>query len=116
MSGTSSFTSGANAITLTNTSNALTGAVTLSNSGANDVSLTNNRLLSLGNVGVGTGTLTLTGVGISQVASTAITQAAAAGAVSFVGGAGVLTLANTGNSFTGAVSLSNSGANACELI
>ncbi len=39
--GTSSFSTGAFQITLTQ-NNALTGAITLSNSGANDVSLTNN--------------------------------------------------------------------------
>ena len=37
---TASFAAGANAITLTNTSNDFSGAVSLSNSGSNDVSLT----------------------------------------------------------------------------
>ncbi|WP_349602348.1 filamentous hemagglutinin N-terminal domain-containing protein, partial [Azospirillum argentinense] len=39
--GTSSFSAGANAITLGNAGNALTGAVTLTNSGTNDATLTN---------------------------------------------------------------------------
>ena len=50
---TASFTAGANAITLTNASNDFSGAVSLSNSGSNDVSLTDANALDLGTVGVG---------------------------------------------------------------
>jgi len=106
--GTSSFTAGANAITLTNTSNDFTGAVTLSNSGANNVAVTDSNAIVLGTSSVGSGTLAVTGVGITQ--NGAITQAAGAGAASFSGGAGVITLTQS-NNFTGAVNLSNSGAN-----
>ena len=50
---TASFAAGANAITLTNASNDFSGAVSLSNSGSNDVSLTDANALDLGTVGVG---------------------------------------------------------------
>src|SRR6185312_9708853 len=109
--GTSSFDAGAHAITLGNTGNHFTGAVSLSNSGANDVTLANgSNALVLGDVQVGSGALTVSGVGITQAVGSAITQAASAGAAQFNAGAGVLQLDNA-NTFTGAVSLSNSGAN-----
>ena len=107
---TSSFTAGANAITLTNASNDFTGAIALSNSGANNVSVRTLGAMSAGTVSVGTGTLTLNGVGISQADGTTITQAAGAGAVTITGNAGAITLTKS-NSFTGAIGLSNSGAN-----
>lgn len=110
--GTSSFTAGANPITLTQ-NNVLTGAVSLSNSGVNNVALINSIALSLGTSSVGSGTLNLTGVGVTQ--SGAITQAASAGAVTINAGAGAINLPNSGNTFTGAVSLNNSGANAVQL-
>ncbi len=100
---------GAAAITLTNASNNFTGAVSLNNSGANNVAITNNGALNLGISSIGTGTLGLTGVGITQTGS--ITQAASAGAVTVNAGAGVITLTNASNSFTGGISLNNSGAN-----
>ncbi len=108
VSGTSSFTAGANAITLTNASNDFTGAVSLSNSGANNVSVTDTNAIVLGTSGVGTGTLTVNAVGITQTG--AITQSAAAGTATFNAGAGVITLGSA-NNFTGAVGLNNSGAN-----
>ncbi|MEJ0068456.1 MAG: hypothetical protein WDO24_06735 [Pseudomonadota bacterium] len=45
--GTSNFNAGANAITLTNAGNSFTGAVTLSNSGANNVALQTSAALQL---------------------------------------------------------------------
>lgn len=110
--GTSTFTAGANVITLTQ-NNAFTGAVSLTNSGANNVAVTNSLALNLGASNVGSGTLNLTGVGISQ--SGAMIQAASAGAVTVNAGAGVINLANSSNTFTGTVSLNNSGANAVQL-
>ncbi|RAN82218.1 hypothetical protein B5P43_11205, partial [Bacillus sp. SRB_336] len=104
VTGSSSLAAGANAITLTNAGNNFTGAVSLSNSGANNVSIRDANGLTLGNVTVGTGTLGVQAVGIMQAAGTAIVQSAAAGAASFNSG-GVLTLANTGNDFTGTVNL-----------
>ncbi|HVZ62967.1 MAG TPA: autotransporter-associated beta strand repeat-containing protein, partial [Lacunisphaera sp.] len=108
--GTASFSAGSNAITLTNGSNDFTGAVSLTNTSGN-VAVTDLNAIVLGNVSVGTGTLDVTAVGITQASSTAITQASAAGAATFDGGAGAIDLTNSGNDFTGTVNLANSGAN-----
>ncbi len=114
VTGTTSLTSGANAITLTNSSNDFTGAVSISNSGANNVSLRDTNALDLGTVSVGSGTFTVqSGGALTQ--SGVITQAASAGAASFTAGANAITLANASNDFTGSVSLSNSGANNVSL-
>ncbi len=106
VTGTSSFSAGANAITLANAGNNFGGAVSLSNSGAGNVSIRDGDGLLLGNVNVGTGTLGVQAVGITQAAGTAITQSAGGGAVSFDGGSGAVTLANANNDFTGPVNLS----------
>ncbi len=109
VSGTSSFTAGANPITLTTATNSLTGAITFSNSGSNAVQLTNNRATSLAASTVGQN-LTITSVG-------AITQTGALvvpGTSSFTAGANAITLGSA-NSFTGAITLSNSGANNVSL-
>jgi len=171
---TASFTSGANAITLTNAGNDFSGAVSLSNSGTNDVALTDSNALDLGTVTVGqnltvttggdltdSGAITVAGLGtvvstgqnvtlgdsttanfgsidfaganvsikegsamelaaseatgtLNLEAAGAITQTGAIDADStanFVAGANAVTLTNTGNDFSGAVSLSNSGTN-----
>ena len=105
VTGSSSLAAGANAITLTDAGNNFTGAVGLSNSGANNVSIRDANGLILGNVSVGTGTLGVQAVGITQAVGTAIVQSAAAGAASFNSGGGAITLANSGNDFTGAVNL-----------
>ncbi|MEJ2565209.1 MAG: hypothetical protein P8141_04435, partial [Gammaproteobacteria bacterium] len=99
---------GAGSINLTQAANDFTAAVSLNNSGANNVAVTDANAINLGASSVGTGTLTVNGVGITQ--SGAITQAAGSGAATFNGGAGAITL-NAANDFTGAVSLNNSGAN-----
>src|SRR6185437_9887367 len=62
-----------------------------------------------GSINAGAGSLTVATTGISQQAAGASTVIA--GAASLDAGAGVLTLGNSGNDFTGAVSLNNSGAN-----
>ncbi|MBI3516313.1 MAG: filamentous hemagglutinin N-terminal domain-containing protein, partial [Proteobacteria bacterium] len=110
VTGTSSFTAGAHAITLTQAANSFTGAVSLSNSGANNVALVNNVATVLASATIGQN-LTVTSNG-------AITQTAAAtvgGTSSFAAGANAITLTQAANSFTGAVTLSNSGANAASL-
>ncbi len=108
---TSSITAGAAAITLTDGGNDFVGAVSLNNSGANNVAVNNGaNALTLGTVSVGSGTLNLSGVGISEGASGTITQASGAGLVTLAAGAGAIALAN-GNDFTGTVNISNSGAN-----
>ena len=110
--GTSSFTAGAHAITL-NQANSLTGAVSLSNSGLNNVLLTNGIATALGTSGVGTGTFTVTSTG-AITETGAVTQALAAGVATFTAGANAITL-NQANSLTGTVVLSNSGANNVSL-
>ncbi|MGH8401871.1 MAG: filamentous hemagglutinin N-terminal domain-containing protein, partial [Gammaproteobacteria bacterium] len=111
VAGASNFSAGANAITLLTAGNNFTGAVSLANSGANNVSLSNGvNALTVGTMSVGSGTLALTGVSISEGGAGTITQAAGAGAASINAGAGVIALGNA-NTFTGAVTLTNSGAN-----
>ena len=90
VTGTSGFNAGANAITLTTATNNFTGAVSLNNSGANNVAVRDANAIVLGASSVGSGTLGVTAVGITQTG--AITQAAAAGAATFTGGAGMITL------------------------
>ena len=108
--GNSSFSAGANPITLNNAANNFTGTVALSNSGANNVALTDVNALALAASSVGSGTLSVTASGaITQTG--AVVQAAGAGTASFSAGAGPITLNNAANNFTGAVGLSNSGAN-----
>ncbi|MFK2903697.1 filamentous hemagglutinin N-terminal domain-containing protein, partial [Dyella ginsengisoli] len=108
--GAASFNAGAGDISLGNTGNNFTGTVSLANSGANNVVLDNGtHALDLGASTVGSGTLSVSATGITQ--SGAIVQAASAGAASFNAGAGAISLGNTGNNFTGTVSLANSGAN-----
>src|SRR4029077_9793120 len=105
----SSFSASAHAITL-GSANSFTGAITLSNSGANDVSLTNNiaTLLAASSVG---NNLTISSNG-------AITQTGVLtvpGTSSFNAGANAITLTQA-NALTGAVTLSNSGANDASLV
>ncbi|MBT7924755.1 MAG: hypothetical protein HN627_10885, partial [Opitutae bacterium] len=70
--GTSSFSAGANTITLTQ-ANDFTGAVSLSNAGANDVSITDSNALILGTVGVGQNlTVTTTGGALTDSANIAV--------------------------------------------
>jgi hypothetical protein len=108
--GTSSFTAGG-AISLGNLNN-FTGSVSLNNSGANNVAVTDVNAIILGTSSVGTGTLTVNAVGITQTG--AITQTASAGSATFNSGAGVITLTQL-NEFTGAVSLANTGNNAISI-
>ncbi len=105
--GTSSFTTGGYAITLTDAANDFGGAVALTNTGANAVAITDVDDLQFAASSVGSGTLAVTAVGISQ--SGAITQASGAGTATFNGGAGAIQLTQAGNEFTGAVSLTTTG-------
>ena len=108
--GTSSFTAGANGITLTNTGNQFTGAVTLSNSGTNDVSLDNSIALVLGSGSSIGRNLTVTQDGTGSISqSGAITVH---GTTTINANANAIDLSTNGgsNDFVGAVSLNNSGA------
>jgi hypothetical protein len=100
--GTSAVNAGAAAITLTQTNN-FTGAVSLNNSGANNVSIADGNGLILGTSGLGTGTLTVNCVGLTQVG--AVTQGESAGAVTINAGAG--RLPDAGEQLHRAVSLNN---------
>ncbi|MEI6638005.1 MAG: hypothetical protein WCO99_15680, partial [Planctomycetota bacterium] len=111
--GNTTLTAGAGVITLTDADNDFQGTVTLSNSGANSVAITDKNAIQLATSSLGSGTLTVTAVGITQTG--AITQAASAGTATFNGGAGVITLTQAGNDFTGAVTANNSGANAIQI-
>ncbi|MBI3515451.1 MAG: filamentous hemagglutinin N-terminal domain-containing protein [Proteobacteria bacterium] len=110
VTGTTSVAAGANAIALTQAANSFTGAVALSNSGANDVTLTNNRATALAAATVGRN--------LSLTSNGAVTQTAAAtvgGTTTVSAGANAITLSQAGNAFTGAMALSNSGANDATL-
>ena len=98
VAGTSSLDAGASSITLANAGNDFGGAVSLSGSSA---SIADANALTLGTVSLGGGSLVVT-------ASGAITQSGSitAGAASFNAGSNPITLANPGNDFSGAVSLS----------
>ncbi|EJL80332.1 filamentous hemagglutinin family N-terminal domain containing protein [Polaromonas sp. CF318] len=110
VSGTTGVSAGAGPVSLTGANN-FTGAVSVTNLGANNVAITSGSgSLTLGTLSLGSGTLNLSGGNITQTG--AITQAAGAGAVTVNGGASAIDLSNTGNDFTGAVGLNNTGANA----
>jgi len=100
---------GANSIALDNANNDFVGSVSLNNSVGN-VSITDVNDFDFTTSNLGSGSLTVNAVGITQTGG-AITQSAGAGQASFNAGAGVITLDNSGNEFTGNVALNNSGAN-----
>src|SRR5204863_387014 len=113
ITGTSSFNAGNNTIDLSTNggSNNFTGAVSLTNLGANNISITDVNALVLDTISMANaaGTLSVNSTGnITQNGATTITSGT--GAVSFNAGAGAITLSNN-NDFRGAVSLANTGAN-----
>jgi hypothetical protein len=88
--------------------------VSLANSGANDVVLTDSNALALGASNLGTGSLTVSASGpITQTG--AIVQAVGATGAAFNAGANAITL-GAGNDFNGAVSFANSGANNVSVV
>jgi hypothetical protein len=108
---TSSFTTdvAAQSITLDNTSNVFTGAVSLSTTGASNATLTNNTALDLGTIGIGTGALTISANG--AITDTGVTTVASGGTASFTtsGNDQTITL-NSTNAIAGAVSFTTSTA------
>ena len=110
VSGTTSINAAANAITLTAAANNFTGAVNASNTGANPISITNAGGILLGTVTTADN-LTVNAVGITQNAG----GLTVGGASTFNGGAGPVTLTTATNDFTGAVSVSNTYANAAQV-
>jgi hypothetical protein len=132
--GTASFTTGAALITLNNSNNSFGGAVTLSNTGANNVQITSSGALILGtltigqnltafstgalNLGAGTigGTLTATSNG-GAITQTGALTVSGVGTSTITAGAAAITLANAANNFVGTVVLGNSGsANGITLV
>jgi filamentous hemagglutinin family protein len=110
--GTTSINAGAGAVTVGRGN--FTGAVSVTNLGANNVLINSiGNSLTLGTLSLGSGTLIITGNNITQTG--AITQAAGAGAVSINGGASAIDLSNAGNDFTGEVRLNNTGSNAVTI-
>ena len=108
--GASAFNAGANAITLDNIGNNFVGPTTLTNTGANNISIRDAGALILANVSTGGGLNVQTNSGLTQQANTSIVTGANA-AVVINGGAGAITLDNAGNNFAGPTSLTNTGAN-----
>ncbi|MHB1222323.1 MAG: beta strand repeat-containing protein, partial [Gammaproteobacteria bacterium] len=102
--GAVSINAGAGAINLANAGNSLTGAVSLNNSGNNNVNLSNSIALAIGASNVGSGTMALTAGG-SITETGAIVQAANAGTVtlSVTAPNSDILLASQPNDFTGAV-------------
>ena len=86
--------------------------MSLANTGANNVAVTDANAIILGTSSVGSGTLAVTASGANAITQTGpIVQAAGAGAASFTTGAGAITLNTATNNFTGPVSLTNTGLN-----
>jgi hypothetical protein len=138
VAGTSSFTTGRNGIVLSDANNDFGGAVSLFYSGtAFPAAITDKNALTLGSVTIGqdltvrsNGALNLGSgsVGRNLVATSfnnntgatgAITQAGkltVGGTAAITAGAAAITLTNAANNFTGAVSLTNSGANDAAIV
>lgn len=93
------------AIVLDHADNNFVGPVSLTNSGANNVVLRDTGALALGTLSLGSGSLRLQSNG-TLTQSGAITQSAAAAAVTIAAGSGDVALVNAGNDFTGPVSAS----------
>ena len=113
VTGATTVLANAHAVDLSHTGNTFGGDVSISNTGAHDVSLAAGGALSLGNLAVGSGALTVTSGGDLTQSGT-IVQETGAGATSFNAGAHAISL-NDANDFTGAVSLTNSGSHAVAL-
>jgi hypothetical protein len=138
VAGTSSFTTGRNGILLSDTNNDFGGAVSLSYAGGSwDSAIIDKNALILGSVTIGqdltvrsNGALNLGSgsVGRNLVATSFNNNAGSTGAITQSGpltvggtsaitaGAAAITLTNAANNFTGAVSLTNSGANDAAIV
>jgi len=112
VSGNATFSASNGAINL-NQANLLSGDVFLSNTGANAVTVNNNRAIVLANVSIPTGNLAVSANGnITQATNTTLTVGGTSG---FAATNGAITL-NQANALTGAISLTNSGAKDVTLI
>ncbi len=104
VTGNTNINAGANAITLNNTGNDFQGPLSLTNSGANNIAITDANALILGAWNIGTGTLDVTTNGAITQSGT-ITQAAGAGPATIDAGSGTITLNASNNDFTGPLRL-----------
>ncbi len=98
----------AGSIAMTHPGNDFVGAISLNNSGNNDVAITDSNLLTFGASNLGIGVFDVLANGITQTGP--ITQEANAGATTFDAGAGPLVL-DLANDFTGPMNLVNTGNN-----
>ena len=105
------FNAGAGEIRLGNASNdfASVGAVSLTNTGANNITIRDVAALTLGAVRTSGNLSVQTNGALTQAQNTTILTGA--GGSSFDAGAGAIALNNVGNDFSGSVSLRNTGAN-----
>ncbi|MEJ0068461.1 MAG: hypothetical protein WDO24_06760 [Pseudomonadota bacterium] len=109
--GIATFSAGANAITLTDTSNSFTGGVSLNNSGANNVALQSSGALAACCLEYRLGHARGDGDRCDHAERRDRRAGRRRDRDVQCRGANAITLANGSNSFTGAVSLNNSGAN-----
>ncbi len=108
------FDAGAGSIAL-NGANQFVGEVSLNNTGNHAVSINDVDNLVFTDSAIGSGAFTVTsGGGVSQTGF--ITQETGATAVNIHAGAGAISLSDPGNSFTGDITLSNSGSNLVNLV
>jgi hypothetical protein len=111
VSGTGAVTidAGAGAITLNNTGNNFAGPTSLTNTGANNITIRDAGALTLGAVSTSGNLSVQTNGALVQAQGTTILTGA--GGSSFNAGNGAIALNNVGNDFSGSVSLTNTGAN-----
>ncbi len=100
------FNAGASSIVLGQAGNQFLGPVSLNNSGNNEVTITDTDNLVFGESHIGSGIFKVDATGIKQ--SGPIIQQANAAAVTINAGAGAIDLTDSGNDFSGEISLSNS--------
>ncbi|NBX33607.1 MAG: hypothetical protein EBR07_12930, partial [Planctomycetes bacterium] len=107
--GGAAFNAGAGEINLGNASNEFVsvGAVSLSNTGANNIAIRDAGFLILGEVTTSGNLSVQSSGGLAQAQNTTILTGA--GGSNFNAGNGMITLNNVGNDFSGSVSLTNTG-------
>ena len=112
--GTITVNAGAGAILLDNAANDFRGAVSLFNTGANNIAIHDTGALVLSRVSMSSagGALTVTSYGALTQIGAIVTGT---GATTVSSGPGAITLTNTGNDFRGVVNLTNTGANSVSV-
>lgn len=105
--GTSSFIAGSNSIVLDDLNNDFTGAIDISNSGNNAVTLADSNDIDLGTISTGSGTFMVTAT--SGSISDSGTQTVAGDAIFNAGDAGNIILDDGGNSYSGTVDFNSAG-------